>query len=241
MYRHGESACQTAKRLAEMDLPVILVDDGNTAKTFIALLGCARKVPGVTLVRLEENSGKGAAFAQGLEKAVEMGITHALQIDADGQHDIEKAKFFLEESAAHPDKLICGFPAFDETAPRSRVMGRKISIFWTAVVTLSTGFKDALCGFRVYPVKETLRLMKTPLFDKRMGFDPEILVRLYWAGVPPLFHEVKVIYPPGGVSNFHMIKDNARISWVFSRLFAGMLLRLPLLVARKIMRGKKAK
>jgi len=239
VYRHGAPACSLAERLTASGLPVIMVDDGNDAATRALLAQCAAVTPGVTLVRLEKNSGKGGAVSAGLKKAAECGLTHVLQIDADGQHDAGKAAFFLEESARHPDMVICGYPEFDETAPRSRVSGRKISNFWASVVTLSTDLKDVLCGFRVYPVDASLRITRSLLFDKRMGFDPEILIRLYWIKVFPVFHPIKVSYPPGGVSNFRLVRDNIRISLMFSRLFLGMLLRSPLLIARKIKRGKK--
>ena len=239
IYKHGKTACPLAERLTASGLPVIMVDDGNDAETKTLLAECAAKTPGVVLVSLKKNSGKGEAVACGFKKAAELGLTHVLQIDADGQHDEGKIAFFLEESAKHPDMLICGYPEFDETAPKGRVKGRKISIFWASVCTLSTGLKDALCGFRVYPVDVSLRIMRSLFFDKRMGFDPEILVRLYWNKVYPAFHPIKVIYPQGGVSNFRMVRDNIRISLTFSRLCVGMILRSPLLIVRKIKRGKK--
>jgi len=239
VYRHGITACSLAKQLASTGLPVIVVDDGNDAETQALLAECAAKTPGVALIRLKKNSGKGAAMAKGFEKAAELGLTHALQVDADGQHDIGKAAFFLEESANHPDMIVCGYPEFDETAPRGRVNGRKISNFWAAVVTLSTELKDVLCGFRVYPVDASLRITRNPFLDKRMGIDAEILVRLYWKKVFPVFHPIKVSYPADGVSNFRMVRDNIRISLMFSRLCVGMILRLPLLIAGKIKREKK--
>jgi len=239
VYRHGKTACPLAERLAASALPVIMVDDGNDAETKALLAECAARTPGVSLVSLEKNSGKGGAVIGGLKKAAELGLTNVLQIDADGQHDEGKIPFFLEESAKQPGMIICGYPEFDETAPKSRVTGRKISNFWAAVVTLSTDLKDVLCGFRVYPVDASLRVTRCLFLDKRMGFDAEILVRLYWNKVFPAFHPIKVSYPLDGVSNFRMVRDNIRISWMFSRLFFGMLLRSPLLIARKINRGKK--
>jgi len=241
VYRHGKTACSLAERLAALGLPVIIVDDGNDEETKTLLADCAAKTRGVTLVSLKKNSGKGGAVTAGFKKAVEMGLTHVLQIDADGQHDEGKIALFLEESAKHPDMIICGYPEFDETAPKSRVTGRKISNFWASVVTLSAEFKDVLCGFRVYPVDASLRVTHSLFFDKRMGFDAEILARLYWKKVFPLYHPVKVSYPSDGVSNFHMVRDNVRISIMFSRLFFGMILRLPLLIARNIKRGKKGR
>jgi len=239
VYRHGKTACSLAERLAASGLPVIIVDDGNDAETGALLAECAAKTPGAALVSLGKNGGKGFALIRGFKKAAELGLTHVLQIDADGQHDEGNINFFLEESAKYPGMIICGYPEFDETAPKSRVTGRKISNFWASVVTLSTELKDVLCGFRVYPVNKSLRAIRSPFMDKRMGFDPEIMVRLYWNKVYPVFHPIKVIYPVGGVSNFHMVRDNIRISLMFTRLFFGMILRLPLLIVRKINRGKK--
>jgi len=239
VYRHGRTARLLAEKLALTELDVILVDDGNDEETKALLEQCAAVTRGVTLVRLDKNAGKGAALFKGFEKAKEIGITHALQIDADGQHDINQARFFLEESAAHPDMIVCGYPEYDESAPKNRVEGRKISKVWACIVTLSTEMKDALCGFRVYPVDETLSVYKSPFIDKRMGIDAELLVRLYWNRVYPVFHAVKVKYPEDGISNFRMVRDNIRISLVFTRLCTGMLFRLPLLLFRKIKRGKK--
>ena len=215
-----------------------MVDDGNDAETKKILEECSAKTPGIVLVKLEKNLGKGGAVTKGIEKAAELGLTHVLQIDADGQHDTGQAGFFLNESAKHPDKVICGFPEYDASVPGGRLTGRKISNFWAAVVTLSGELKDVLCGFRVYPVEKVLQITRRSFMDSRMGFDPEILVRLYWGGVFPAYYPVKVIYPEGGVSNFHIFRDNARISGMFTRLFFGMLIRLPILIFINIKRGK---
>ena len=230
VYRHAATAGPLAEKLAALGLPVILVDDGNTPEDRNCLAEWAAKTPGLVLVRLDKNLGKGGALAIGFQKAAELGLTHVLQIDADGQHDSEKAAFFLEESARYPDKVICGYPEFDDTAPRGRVTGRKISNFWAAALTLSGELKDVLCGFRVYPVKATMLITGDPFMDRRMGVDAEILVRLYWNRVFPVFHPIKVSYPQGGISNFRMLSDNIHISWMFTRLFFGMLIRLPLLL-----------
>ncbi|MCL1928060.1 MAG: glycosyltransferase [Treponema sp.] len=239
VYRHGKTAVPLAEKLTGLGLPVILVDDGNDEENRACLEECAAQTAGVVLVRLEKNKGKGGAAAKGFEKAAELGLTHVLLIDADGQHDADMAAFFLEKAAKYPENVICGYPEFDEMAPKSRVKGRKISNFWAAIVTLSSELKDVHCGFRVYPVEPSLHITKNPFMDRRMGFDTEILVRLYWNGVFPLFHHVKVSYPEGGISNFRIIRDNIRISWTFSRLFTGMLFRLPLLIGMGIKHNKE--
>jgi glycosyltransferase involved in cell wall biosynthesis len=242
VYRHGETAGLLVEKLVSISpgLPVILVDDGNDERTKEALEGWQKKIPVIVLVRLEKNTGKGGAVAKGFEKAAGLGLTHVFQIDADGQHDTAMVPFFLEESAKNPDKVICGLPVFDENAPKSRVVGRRVSIFWAAVVTLSKELKDALCGFRVYPLDAALEITGNPLLDRRMGFDAEILVRLYWKKVFPVFHPVKLSYPEGGVSNFCVFQHNLRISWMFTRLFIGMLPRITLLLNLRLRTRRRA-
>ena len=239
VYRHCGTVGQLVKKLAGFNLPVIIIDDGNNLSDKTFLKNLTAENPQTVLVSLKKNIGKGGALAHGFEKAAELGLTHVFQIDADGQHDLETAAFFLEESAKHPEKIICGYPLFDKSAPGSRVTGRKISNFWGAIVTLSDELKDVLCGFRVYPVQESLRITRNLFMDKRMGFDTEILVRLYWNGIFPVFLNVRINYPENGFSNFRMLKDNLHISWTFSRLFIGMLIRLPMLIVLKLKRKKE--
>ena len=240
VYRHAATAGPLAEKLASGGLPVILIDDGNDGEGRACLENRAAKAPGLVLVRLEKNRGKGAAMAKGFEKASELGLTHVLQIDADGQHDITRVDFFLKEAEKQPDRVICGLPVFDESAPGIRLGGRKIANFWAAVVTLSNELPDVLCGFRVYPVEESLRITRDPFTDKRMGIDSELLVRLYWNRVFPVFHPVKISYPSDGISNYRYFWDNLHIAWVYVRLFFGMLLRLPRLLVIRYERRKES-
>jgi glycosyltransferase involved in cell wall biosynthesis len=237
LYNHGKTIGPVTAALASFDLPVIIVDDGSDAETKHALAKTLAAFPCASSVTLEKNSGKGAAVMAGLKKARDMNLSHVLQIDADGQHDGERAEFFLAASAEQPEAAICAYPEYDERAPKLRSGGRTIANTWAKIVTLSGTLIDVLCGFRVYPVEAVLRVTRHCFPDRRMGFDPEILVRLYWARVPLVFYPVKVSYPQDGISHFHIVKDNIRISWSFTRLFFGMLPRFPRLLVRTI-RGR---
>jgi glycosyltransferase involved in cell wall biosynthesis len=226
VYRHGSTLAGVIRTLPQV--PVFVVDDGNGPEDK-ALIGQAiNEFPLSHLVVREKNGGKGASIFDGLTAAKQAGYSHALCIDADGQHDASTVPFFLSESTRHPDSAICGYPCFDESVPELRSKGRQISTRWAHIVTLSRTITDALCGFRIYPVEKTLVLARG--LDLRMGFDPEILVRLYWAGVPLLFHPIKVLYPADGVSNYRYFRDNVTISLMWMRLFFGMLPRIPFLL-----------
>lgn len=204
---------------------VIVVDDasGPAGRDAVAALerdGLAR------VVRRERNGGKGAAVRDGLRAAHALGFTHAIQIDADGQHDLEDLPRFLAAAAGDPGALVLGCPVFDAGAPASRVRGRKISRFWTDVETGGRTIADPLCGFRVYPLDAAVRAGARA---DRMGFDPEIAVRMVWLGSRVVNLPTRIRYlsaEEGGVSHFRMFRDNAEISWTHARLCAGALLRL---------------
>ena len=237
VYNHGSTAEPIVDFLVAHHIPVILVDDGSYLKTKAALAKIEKKYPqDVTLLTLPENQGKGAAVLTGIEMAANLGLTHVLQIDADGQHDINRVELFFELYKEHPEALICGYPEYDETVPKNRLTGRKITNTMIAIETLGSGIRDGMCGFRVYPVDATLKVRKQLSFP-RMGFDIDILVKLYWSGVPVVSSPVGVTYPEGGVSNFRMVHDNIEISLVHTLLFFGMLIRLPKLLARRKRNG----
>ena len=233
VYRHENTVEAVARSIVQKDIHVFIVDDGNTPEAKKILKDIAQKLPGITLISYAQNSGKGYAVTQGLEAAQKAGFAYAVQIDADGQHDLNALDFFIKASKKHPDNLISGFPQYDASVPKSRENGRKITNFWIAIETLSFDIPDAMCGFRVYPIKQTLPVIRK-LSNLRMGFDIEILVKLKWKGMEMNFYPIQVTYPENGISNFRMVKDNISISWMHTKLFFSMLVRLPVLLARKL-------
>lgn len=193
---------------------VIVVDDGSAAPGREAVARLAERGTVIAVVRAT-NGGKGAAVKDGLREAAARGFTHALQVDADGQHDLADAPALLAAAAAQPDALVLGAPRFDESAPKGRLVGRKITQWWTNLETGGNVIEDPMCGFRVYPLPAAIDV-RVPA--NRMDFDIEIAVRMAWARVPVVNLPVHVRYPAGGVSHFQMVRDNLRISWMHSRL-----------------------
>jgi hypothetical protein len=170
----------------------------------------------------------------GFKAALAQGFSHAIQLDADGQHDVNAIPQFLAASKEQPDALILGQPLFDASVPKSRLYGRKITNFWITINTLSNAIGDGMCGFRLYPLAAVQQLISTKTLAQRMDFDIEIGVRLYWQGVNVVNLPTSVSYPLDGVSHFKLWEDNVMISKAHARLFFGMLLRLPLLLWRSV-------
>ncbi len=165
--------------------------------------------------------------------AASLGFTHALQMDADGQHDIESVPDILAAAEAQPDVLVTGVPVFDASVPRGRLVGRWITHVWVSINTLSSRIIDTMCGFRVYPLVPTLAVADSEHLSLRMGFDTEIVVRLVWRGVQVVTVPVRVTYPDGNHSNF-VLKENIGVSAMHARLFFGMLWRAPFLLWARV-------
>jgi glycosyltransferase involved in cell wall biosynthesis len=234
-YNHEHAIRQTVAALKVHGFECWLVDDGSDARCAPVLDAVAAAEAGwLTLIRCPVNRGKGVAVLAGFEAAHAAGCTHALQIDADGQHDFAAVPRIAALARDNPAAIVTGVPVFDTSVPASRRIGRKLTTLWVRINTLSSRIEDAMCGFRVYPLASIMRLAQHASFGSRMEFDPEILVRAVWAGIPVVSMPTNVTYPSDGVSHFKMWRDNVRISWMHTRLFFGMLWRAPLLLARRL-------
>lgn len=196
---------------------VLVVDDGSGPEAREVLEALARE--GLARVHHRaHNGGKGAAVKTGLALARDLGFTHALQVDADGQHDLDDVPRLLDAARARPEALVLGAPVFDASAPASRLRARQITIFWTNFEAGAGVITDPMCGFRVYPVDAALAAGAR---GDAMDFDPEIAVKMVWGGAPVVNLPTRVRYVPreqGGVSHFRLVRDNALISWMHTRL-----------------------
>lgn len=233
VYNHGQPLIAVVARLQELQLPCILVDDGSQAETAMIIDELAQQ-PNVSCVRLAVNQGKGAAVMAGLREALRLGFSHALQVDADGQHDLQAIPRCIEAAQQAPEQLICGYPEYDASVPKVRLYARYLTHILVWVHTLSLSIRDSMCGFRIYPLLPAVQLFDQVKVGTRMDFDTQVIVHLYWRGQPMQWYPVKVIYPEHGLSNFRLVADNALITKMHTRLFFGMLWRAPSLIARRL-------
>ncbi|AXK38931.1 glycosyltransferase family 2 protein [Crenobacter cavernae] len=236
-YNPGPKVYDTVRAAREQWNPVWVIVDGSSDGSAQGLMAMAAEDPGLRVEVLPQNRGKGAAVLYGLTLAEAAGFTHALTMDSDGQHPAAAIPAFMARSIAEPDAMVLGVPQFDANAPKLRVRGRKVSNGWANLETLWMGIGDSLFGFRVYPVAPLIAVMKKQRWMRRFDFDPEAAVRLCWHGVRPVNLPCPVRYfdaDEGGVSHFNYLRDNLLLTGMHSRLFAGFLLRLPLLVARRL-------
>ncbi len=238
-YNTGPKVYETVAAARAQWSPVWVVTDGSTDGTPEGLRAMAEADPGLKLLALPANAGKGAAVLHGLEQAQAAGFTHALTMDSDGQHPAELIATFMQASLARPETMVLGRPVFDASAPLLRVRGRRVSNWWTNLETMGAGIDDSLYGFRVYPIVPLIRVMRGQPWMRRFDFDTEAVVRLAWRGVKPVNLAAPVKYltaAEGGVSHFRYGRDNVLLTWMHTRLMVEFVLRLPLLLWRRATR-----
>jgi glycosyltransferase involved in cell wall biosynthesis len=236
-YNPGRKVLATVRAARAQWTPVWVVVDGSTDGSADWLTEEAASDPGLRVLVLPENQGKGSAVLHGITVAAQQGFTHALTMDSDGQHPETLISDFMAASQAEPEAMVLGKPVFGPEAPLVRVLGRKLSNGWANLETLGFGIGDSLYGFRVYPIAPLMRVMHGTRFMRRFDFDPEAVVRLSWAGVRPINIDAPVRYfspEEGGVSHFNYLRDNLLLSGMHTRLFTGFVLRLPLLLWRRL-------
>ena len=226
-HNHYTALADVVSAVRANDLAVFIIDDGSATAARTAISRLHAPENGVTVYRLNENCGKGIAVMKGLAAARRHGYSHALQVDADGQHDLARIPDMLRAARNTPNAIITGKPVYDDSIPTGRKIGRWITHFWVWVETLSLHIKDSMCGFRVYPIDAALLVWQREGVGAKMDFDTEIMVRQYWRGVDVVHVPVEVIYPDGNISNFRMWQDNVRITLMHIRLVLGMIMRLP--------------
>ena len=235
-YNTGPKVYDTVRAARAHWNPVWVVTDGSTDGTPVVLRQMAETDPGLQLIALPDNGGKGAAVLHGLNAARAAGFTHALTMDSDGQHPAELIPAFMQASIERPEAMVLGRPVFDASAPLLRVRGRRVSNWWTNLETLGAGIDDSLYGFRVYPIDDLIAVMRRQPWMRRFDFDTEAVVRLAWRGVKPLNMAAPVKYltaEEGGVSHFRYGRDNVLLTWMHLRLMLEFALRLPALLWRR--------
>ena len=208
-YNNPNSIKEVVHDVLNHKYEVIVVDDGSDS--LIQDLFSKKEQEKIYFVRHEINKGKGAAIISGTKKAKELGYTHALSIDGDGQHLASEAKLLID-ACDDDDTIIIGARNLDlEHVPMGSKFGRWFSNMWARWDTGYT-ITDSLSGYRIYPVS----ILELPIKTQRFDWEMEVLVRHADAGKKIKEVGIECYYPTAEerVSHFRNFEDTMSIVWV---------------------------
>lgn len=206
-YNNHRTVARVAEGVLRYTENLIVVNDGATDDTAEILDGFGDRIIRVSYT---PNQGKGYALRSGFQKALELGFSHAITIDSDGQHFPEDIPKFLQAHRENPDAVVMGARNLSaEGMPGKNSFANRFSNFWFFVET-GIRMPDTQTGFRLYPLKEVEKLW---LLTKRFEFEVEVIVKLAWRDVPFVSVPIQVTYDPNErVSHFRPGPDFTRIS-----------------------------
>jgi glycosyltransferase involved in cell wall biosynthesis len=123
---------------------VVVIDDGSSDAT-AALAGQA----GATVLRHDQNKGKGAAILTALDFFRQSGAEYALFLDADSQHDPAEIPKFLEAARATGAGMVVGTRM---QHPTGMPWLRRLANWFTSAITSRLARQpvpDSQCGYRL--------------------------------------------------------------------------------------------
>jgi len=187
---------------------LIIIDDGSS--TIVESLFNEVEKENIIFLRHSENKGKGEAIITGVTKAKELGYTHVVSLDGDGQHLASQSKLLIE--ACSGDEIIIGARNFEiDNIPNGSKFGRWFSNFWARWDT-GQDITDSLSGFRIYPTS----ILSLPIKTSRFDWEMEVIVRHADANRKIKEVVIECYYPTAEerVSHFRKFSDTMAIVWV---------------------------
>jgi glycosyltransferase involved in cell wall biosynthesis len=220
VFNNEQTVVKVVRGIMALGLPVLVINDGSTDGSSLSLVDLP-----VNLINFPVNRGKGVAIRAAFKWAKKNNFSHIITIDADGQHDPRDIPFFIEKIREFPCRVIIGKRRFAADVPGKSRFGRSWSNLWTRIVS-GKMTPDSQSGFRAYPAG---LLADMKFLGRRYEFEVEVLARAAWAGLEFDWVDVSVRYFKGQerVSHFKPLRDNFRISVIYTLLVLRRLLPFP--------------
>jgi glycosyltransferase involved in cell wall biosynthesis len=195
---------------------VIVADDGSTDRT-----SEIARLAGATVIRHEQNRGKGAAVQAILAETRKRDADILVIIDADFQHDPDEIPSLVKAVLEGYDLVIGSRRLSRDRIPRYRRLGQRTLSYFTRVLAKS-GISDSESGFRALSKKA---ISEIQLKESGFAVETEMISEATHRGLKLKEVPISVIYTKDG-STLNPVKHGVG---VFNRILAMISERRPLL------------
>jgi dolichyl-phosphate beta-glucosyltransferase len=183
------------QRCSPRRIEVIVVDDGSTDDTVAVVEGFRDRIDNLTVLRLGENQGKGAAVSAGMLAGC--GAYRAF-LDADGATPVAEVDLLWQAARARPrtvaiGSVACAGARVSRPQPLVRRVAGRLANRVVRLLVLP-GIRDSQRGAKLFPA-EIADAVFAALGTTGWAFDIEVLARCRAGGyrvveVPVAWHHV---------------------------------------------------
>ncbi len=178
-FNEVESIAALLRPLLELDVDVLVVDDGSSDGTIDAINEISNSR--ISILQRSEKLGLGSAYRAGYAWALEKGYEEIIQMDADGSHQVSDLPAMFEAIESDDAiELVIGSRWMKggrvvNWSKRRELLSRVANKYTQALIKL--GVKDSTAGFRIYKAELLKRMNLSTILSEGYCFQIEMTRR----------------------------------------------------------------
>lgn len=198
-YNEVTSIALLLPQLLELDLDILIVDDGSPDGTADLCRELGLESGRIVVVERKKKLGLGSAYKAGFKYGEDRGYKYLIEMDADGSHQVSDLHSLMNAMAVEQPDLVIGSRwvvggAVMNWARHREWLSRSANIY--ARLLLGGKVKDMTAGFRIYRTEKLIQIDLDSVRSEGYCFQIEMTKRMAQIGgsileVPITFIERK--------------------------------------------------
>ena len=168
-------------QLLELNLDILIVDDGSPDGTADACRAVALESGRIVVVERKKKLGLGSAYKAGFKYGEDRGYKYLIEMDADGSHQVSDLHNLIKAMDTTDSDLIIGSRwisggAVKNWARRRQWLSRSANVY--ARLALGGKVKDMTAGFRIYRTAKLIQIDLDSVKSEGYCFQIEMTKRM---------------------------------------------------------------
>ena len=190
-------------QLLELNLDILIVDDGSPDGTADACRALGLESGRIVVVERKKKLGLGSAYKAGFKYGEDRGYKYLIEMDADGSHQVSDLLLLMAAMQEKQPDLVIGSRwvaggAVENWARRRQWLSRSANFY--AKLLLGGKVKDMTAGFRIYRTEKLIQIDLESVKSEGYCFQIEMTMRMAHIGGDILESPITFIERKYGVS-----------------------------------------
>ena len=190
-------------QLLELNLDILIVDDGSPDGTADACRALGLESGRIVVVERKKKLGLGSAYKAGFKYGEDRGYKYLIEMDADGSHQVSDLLLLMAAMQEKQPDLVIGSRwvaggAVENWARRRQWLSRSANFY--AKLLLGGKVKDMTAGFRIYRTEKLIQIDLESVKSEGYCFQIEMTMRMARLGGDILESPITFVERKYGVS-----------------------------------------